>query len=280
MVKVKLDKENKKWDVLTEESQQQPDLIIDGYLKQKLDNIKYLQANNWDCLFIIVGIEGSGKSTLSFICGQYLCDMNLTLDNIASGTQDAFNKLQKLPDGSTLIIDEAELMFSSRDAMKKEQRNLIQILMIIRQKRMTLILVCPDFFDLAKYIAVNRSRFLVRTYTDKKLRRGFFVYWGQEKKKKLYELGKKNYGSYSRPRSDFRSKFSEYKLPFDKEYQDVKMKSLLEAFGRNDKPEKKQVHPQKCFNCSYEWNSRKEEASCCPKCGFRQAKSSKSLEKS
>lgn len=278
MVHVKLDRNTNTWSILSKENESEADLIIDGYLKDKLDNIKYLQANNWDCLFTITGIEGSGKSTLSFICGQYLTDMTLTLDNIASGTQDAFNKLQKLPDKSTLIIDEAELMFASRDAMKKEQRNLIQILMIIRQKRMALILVCPDFFDLAKYIAVNRSRFLIRTYTDKKLHRGYFAYWGQKKKKKLYELGKKNYGSYSKPKADFVSKFSDYKLPFDKEYQDVKMKSLMEAFGRNDKPEKAKKFIQNCPQCKYEWESRRETTSKCPKCAFLFGKMKISLE--
>lgn len=217
----------------------EPHLYLDGFLKEKLDKIKMLQAKDWDCIFIIVGMEGSGKSTLSFILGQYLSNMSLTLDNIAAGTDDALDKLKRLPDGSLLIIDEAELLFSSKETMTREQKQLTKIFMIIRQKKMILILVSPSFFDLSKYISVDRSRFLLRTYTDKKLQRGFFAYWGQKKKIKLYKEGKRNHGSYRKPKADFYGRFLHYRLPFDKEYQKIKHQSLMEAFEGKKKDTKK-----------------------------------------
>lgn len=215
------------------------DVFIDGFLKIKLDNIKLLQRKNWDCVFIIVGMEGSGKSTLAFACGQYLSNMSLTLDNIANGSDDALDKLKKLPDGSILIVDEAELLFSSRDTMTREQKQLTKIMMIIRQKKMILILVSPVFFDLSKYMAVDRSRFLLRTYTDKSLERGSFGYWGTKNKLKLYHEGKKNHGQYLKPKANFYGKFFNYKLPFDDEYQKTKLQTLLSAFDNKDKKKKK-----------------------------------------
>jgi hypothetical protein len=214
-------------------------VFLDGYLKNKLDRIKLMLKKNWDCVFIITGMEGSGKSTLGFICGQYLSDMSLTINNIAEGSSDAIKKLEAMPNKSVLIVDEAELLFSSRETMKREQKQLTQIMMTIRQKNMVLILVCPSFFDLSKYIAVDRSRFVIRTYTDKKLNRGYFIYWGEKKKKKLYQLGKKNFGSYDKPKGDFHGKFFDYKLPFDDNYQELKKKSLREAFGGKLKEDKK-----------------------------------------
>jgi len=220
------------------EDREQHDLHIDDFLKSKLDNILKLQKKNWDAVFIICGTEGSGKSTLSFICGQYLTGMKITLDNIANGSDDAMEKLQRLPDGSTLIVDEAELLFSSRDTMTREQKQLTKIMMIIRQKKMVLILVSPVFFDLSKYIAVDRSRFLLRAYTDNALNRGRYAYWGTKRKMRLYHEGKKNHGMYLKPKANIYGIFTEYKLPFDDEYQKVKLQTLLKAFEKKDKPKK------------------------------------------
>lgn len=231
------DDEKKEWVQLPPYSHGQ--LFLDGYLKKKLDNVLELQKNNFDCPFIIVGGEGTGKSTLGFVCGQYLAKNSLTMGNIAEGSSDAMAKLENLPDESVLIVDEAELMFSSRDNMTREQRQLIKILQVIRQKRMVLILISPVLFDLSKYIVVDRSKFVIRTYVNNKMKRGYFCYWGQRKKTKLYFLGKKSYGSYSKPKADFYGRFLDYRLPFDVEYQKLKRRSLVEAFKKDEKKGKK-----------------------------------------
>jgi ABC-type dipeptide/oligopeptide/nickel transport system ATPase component len=231
MVKVKFDEDKKEW----VECGKDEGLYLDGFLKQKLDNIKMILKKNWDAVIVIVGDEGSGKSTLSFVIAQYLTDMKLTMDNLSEGSADAIEKLERMPNGSLLICDEAELLFSSRETMSKEQRQLTQVMKIIRQKNMTLILVSPVFFDLSKYIAVDRSRFLLRTYTDSNLNRGSFAYWGKKKKIRLYQEGKKHYGSYGRPKPNFSGKFTNYILPFDDEYQKLKARSLTEAFKNKTK---------------------------------------------
>ena len=218
--------------------EEKSDLTVNDFLLQKMENVKFLQRKNWDCCFIITGTEGSGKSTLSFVLGQYLTNMGLTLDNIANGSDDAIAKLQSLPDGSVLILDEAELLFASRDTMTKEQKQLTKIFMIIRQKRMVLILVTPSFFDLSKYIAVERSRFLIRVYTDSQLNRGNFAYWGTKSKIKLFYEGKKNHGQYIKPRADTFSTYTDYTLPFDEEYKRIKLETLMKAFEKKECPKR------------------------------------------
>ena len=105
MVVIKYNEEENKW---LPSCHDDGGIYFDGWLLNKLDKIKWLQKNNWDVLINIVGREGSGKSTLSFIIGQYLTNMGLTLDNLASGSSDALKKLQRLPNGSLIIIDEAD----------------------------------------------------------------------------------------------------------------------------------------------------------------------------
>tara|TARA_R110000764_G_scaffold82371_5_gene162602 strand:- start:131 stop:517 length:387 start_codon:yes stop_codon:yes gene_type:complete len=71
-------------------------------------------------------------------------------------------------------------------------------------------------------------------YTKQDLRRGRFIYFGQKKKNKLYELGKKNFNSYAKPKSNWNGTFQDFN-PFGDEYTSIKKKSLQEALH----PEKK-----------------------------------------
>lgn len=237
-MKVYYDKISKEWRKPLNDDEDKQSLYIDGYLKDKLDAVKKITSKNWDCVFLVVGNEGSGKSTLAFTCGQYLCNMGLTIDNIAEGTKDALEKLRRLPDHSLIIVDEGELLFSSRETMSREQRQLTQIMKVIRQKNMIFILVSPVFFDLSKYICVDRSKFLLRTVTDKEFNRGFWQYWGSKSKKSLYLIGKKHFGSYSKPKPKLYGRFVDYRLPFHEEYLKLKQRSLEEAFEGKKSVEK------------------------------------------
>ena len=209
-------------------------------LKNKLDNIKMVQKKGWDAAVLIDGIEGSGKSTLGLTCAYYLSDGKFELKDICTGSNDAIAKLDQVKEGGVLLIDEGSLLFSSTDSMRREQKQLIMILNVIRQKRIALIIVSPSFFRLNRYIAVDRTRFLIHVYTKEDLKRGRFTYFGQKKKNKLYELGKKNFNSYAKPRANWNGTFIDFN-PFGEEYAKVKKQSLREALN----PEKKALEPKK-----------------------------------
>lgn len=204
-------------------------------LREKLDNIKKIIKRKWDAVFIIDGNERIGKSTLGMTAAWYLSDGKLTLDNFASGMQDAAEKIDKLPDHSILFVDEASLVFNSKDAITREGKKLAKILDVVGQKNMIFILVLPSIFDLNKSIATRRSKFLMHVYTANDMRRGRFSYFGPNKKRQLYTYGKKNFGSYSKPKSDWLGNFDDFKLPFNDEYIELKKKSLAEALGGDDK---------------------------------------------
>ena len=200
---------------------------MDGFLKQKLDNVKYIvQEKDFDCVIIVDGMERIGKSTLGITCGYYLTDGNFSVDNICTSSDDTIKKMETCPDKSCLVLDESILIFSSRDSMKKEQKKIIKIMNVVGQKNMVFIVILPSIFDLNRQIAVRRSRFLLHCYTDGKLTRGRFAYFGENKKKRLYEIGKKNFDSYRKPRADFVGRFTKFN-PLGKEYIKTKMKSLL-----------------------------------------------------
>ncbi len=207
-------------------------VYLDANLKQKLDNVSGIIKKNWDFVGLYDGFERSGKSTLAMTSAAYL-HPGFSIKNVAVGAQDAVDKIEVLPDKSLLVIDEGSLVFSSRDAMKKEQRKIMKILDVCGQKNLILLIVLPSFFELNRAIATRRSRFLVHVYTDKVLNRGRFAYFGQRKKNLLYEIGKKNFNSYARPQSDFIGRFTDSN-PLGQEYFDLKKKSLMEALHTDD----------------------------------------------
>ena len=203
-------------------------------LRKKLDNIKKIVKRKWDAVFLIDGNERSGKSTLGMTAAWYLSDAKLTLNNFAAGMQDASEKIDKLPDGSILFVDEGSLVFNSKDSMTREAKKLQKVLDVVGQKNMVFIIVLPCFFDLNKNIATRRSKFLLHVYTGSDLQRGRFSYFSPNKKRHLYTLGKKNFGSYNKPKADWLGSFVDFHLPFDEEYIKLKRKSLDEALGNEE----------------------------------------------
>lgn len=212
-------------------------VYIDGFLYNKYMRVVDMIKKNWDAVILVDGMEGSGKSTFAAQGATIIStalNVPFTIDHIVADAQSAMEKLEKMPDNSVLMIDEGSLVFSSKDTMKKEQRQLINVMQIIRQKNMTLFIVLPQFFELTKYIAVHRSLFLCHIYADgAKKQRGRFAYFSTKGKNKLFILGKKNFNSYDKPKANFRGRFTSW-FPFDKEkYNKIKRQSLSSAFEDN-----------------------------------------------
>lgn len=211
------------------------DVFLDGFLKSKLDILGKIIRNNWDGVLLIDGKERSGKSTLGITIGFYMAKIlkgKFGIDNIAKDMEDVIKKIETFKDRSIIMMDEGSLVFSSKDAMAKAQKKLMKVMDVVGQKNMVFIVILPSVFDLNKNIAVRRSRFLLHVYTDKRLQRGRFLYFGERKKRYLYELGKKNFGSYDKPKADFYARFADFN-PFGEEYQKLKRKTLLAALKDN-----------------------------------------------
>ncbi len=205
-------------------------VTIDRFLWKKVLNIIMLRKKGYDAIIVIDGKRRTGKSTLAQTIA-YLLNPNMTVDNFVKGIEDAIETLDKLKEEDVIIFDESSLAFNSKDAMKKSTVQLLKVIDVIGQKRLAMICCLPEFFSLQRPISITHSLFLIHIYTDKKLIRGRFAYFGTKKKRMLYEIGKKNFNSYRKPTSDFVGQFPDFKLPFEEEYQKLKMDSLKEAMG-------------------------------------------------
>src|SRR3990167_4750983 len=209
----------KEWETLTREQkallpeeEKKNVIYLDDYLKKRLDYAKARLTKDWDVVGIIDGEVGVGKSTLGKTIGWYMMDTKLTMDHICIGTDEFIDRVEKFPKGSAILLDESSLSLGSTDFMKQKFKTLMNIFDVCRQQNHFLILIAPEFFRLARPIAVNRARFLINCY-EKKGYRGFFKYFGTKKKRELYEIGKKNYSSYAKPRANFIGRFTNFE-PF------------------------------------------------------------------
>lgn len=217
-------------------------LYLDGYLKEKLDFALKQQQKDNDVVAITVGDEGSGKSSITGNCMRYVTKDNFNPKRqvIGSGYEEGLEKIKKANKKDALMFDEGNVFFLSTETMKKEHRELHKVFSIFRQKNLIVFIVLPSFFRLGSYFALDRSRFLIRTYL-RKGERSFFEYYGLKRKEKLYRYGKKTH-NYSLVKPNFKGRFTKCKDLESEEYKKFKRKTLMDSFKIAKK--KKQKTPK------------------------------------
>lgn len=199
-------------------------------LDQKI--IPSLHKKDKDCVFIIDGAEGGGKSTLAFQIGRYV-DPTLNLDRICF-TADSFKEaIFKAKKGQCIIFDEAFTGLSSRSSLSGINRMLVSLMMQMRQKNLMVIIVLPTFFLVDKYVAIFRARALIHVF-ESRGRRGYYRVYNKKLIKLLYLTGKPTYSYNTKKiRTKFRGRFygvfalGDEKV--DEEYRKKKAKALEET---------------------------------------------------
>jgi len=123
--------------------------------------IRNLSEKDWDLPILVCGREGSGKSAYAL---NLACDLD---DDIIDNIEDhvLWNaqrditglelRIKRLPP-SVFIMDEAGVDLMSRNSMQKEQKELVELFMIMRQYNHILILVMPKMKWLDSYLRDHR----------------------------------------------------------------------------------------------------------------------------
>ncbi len=165
-------------------------------LVEQLEFLKDCVAQKWDAVILIDGVEGSGKSSFAFQIAYYL-DRGFNLNKIVFTPEEFVEAVDNAAVGDFILWDEFSLAGLSTDAMTKVQGTILKKMTTIRSKRLYIGLIISWVFELRKYFAVGRTRFLIHTNVAQDgITRGKFKVWGFDSKRKLYFKGKKDY-SYS-----------------------------------------------------------------------------------
>lgn len=226
-----------------------PKQLSDGFyfhegLKKQIDYLLKNVKNDWDFTIIISG-EGEvrvGKSVLAMQIAAYWTyqiekiygikvpfsiEKNFVLDGknlIKKG-----NELGQKGKYAALIFDEAGADLEGAKAMRASTQAVKDYLRECGQYNMLTILVIPEFFDLPKGVALNRSIFMVNVYylsdQEGNFLRGYFKFYSRPNKKYLYLNGKKNL-DYKAWKYDFYGNFINFYPIDEKEYRRLKAATL------------------------------------------------------
>lgn len=206
-------------------------LKLNTYYGSNLKIIKNeAQPNDWDCLAIFFGFEGTGKSTLMFQSAKFL-DPGFNLSRVVF-TPEQFNKVvDEAPVGSCVVWDEAITGATASQHARSINQAVISKLTQIRKKKMIFFLGFPYLHMLGKYF-VSRCLFSCYVYAKDFNDRGYFSFYDFKKTNILYNVMKGQFNNYPIAALNIYSKnFSGTfgkKIPFSaKDYDDKKEEARL-----------------------------------------------------
>lgn len=207
---------------------------LEDRLKNSLDNkvIPSLQKKDKDCVIVIDGREGSGKSTFALQLAKYV-DNSFDLNRVVFSPDNFREAILKAKKGQAIVYDEAFTGFSSRASLSPINRVLVSLAMQMRQKNLFIVIVLPTIFLLDRYMALFRTRALIHVYENKGIR-GYFRLYNYKVKKLLILLGAKTM-SYSPKfaRTNFKGRFyGKFALgneEVEKKYLQMKEKALADS---------------------------------------------------
>ena len=231
---------------------------MDGYLAENLGGVPTHLKKDWDVVGIV---SGSGKvriakSTIAMQCGHFVAwligggeidfkrgsptygevikspnkPVNFDLKkNVVFDVEKLMQRGHELPSNSVIVYDEGREGLDAKSTMMNINRTLDNFFQECGVYNHFILIVLPDFFNLNKNFATARSNFLINTYIDEKYNRGFFAFYSEKAKEKLYEFGRRKLGTFARygaTTPNFRGRFTKW-LPFSKEEYDTLKREAL-----------------------------------------------------
>jgi hypothetical protein len=213
-------------------------------LKANWDAIKdgKLAIADDDRAYAVDGRERSGKSLFAIQQAAYI-DPTL-LDDAPDGTilpritfsaEETLKTIRETKSTPThtraIVFDEAFRGLSSKSALSKVNKFIVQALQEMGQNNLVLFLVTPSFFMLELYAACHRTRTLFHIVKSKKNKeRRMFRVYNEKKKSLLYRMGMKKGHSYCVPTRFKDWFFGKYPggAEFEKRYRLKKQMSLTQ----------------------------------------------------
>lgn len=225
---------------------------IDEKLIKKWDNLKdgKLAKYDEDRFYITDGQEGSGKSLFTIQQAAYIDETILDNENgkilpricfTPKQFLDAIRHTKSTTEKTRVVIfDEAFRGLSSKSALSKDNKMIVQALMEARQNNLVVFIVSPSFYLIEFYAAVLRSQALFHIIKEKHSRQRYVRIFGKRDKAILYQIGVRKGWGYPRWTKERARFFNIYPggKDFEKKYRKKKRDSLREG-------EKKEIEVNK-----------------------------------
>lgn len=231
-------------------------------LVENFQGIPAFLKKDWDVVGIISGHGKvrTGKSTIAFqsayfiawcIAGGRMCidrdddgtkladygkisklptkPVNFTLDNVVFTAEDLMETAHRLPPNSVIVYDEGRSGLDSKSAMLSINRVMEDFFQECGFLNHVILIVLPHFFKLHEDYAITRSIFLIDVHHDAQRNKGYYKFYNERQKEKLFFFGKKLIGitaKYTAASPNFNGRFRDW-IPFGRvEYNARKKKAL------------------------------------------------------
>lgn len=173
-----------------------------------------------------------------FVSKAPTAPVRFTLENIVFSPQDLMKKARELYNKygkhQIILYDEGRAGLDSARAMEAINKVMQDFFQECGFYGHVILIVLPNFFKLHEDYAVARSLFLIDTFADQQLRRGYFNFYNERQKEYLYFNGKKKIGTslkYYGSTKSFTGKFGQF-LPVDKTtYEKLKAMAINKKEG-------------------------------------------------
>lgn len=208
------------------------EFYLDENLKNALDEVKSVvgssteRGTDWDYIALVCGNPGVGKSNFAQSMARYCCEW-FDESYICFTAEEFIHLTNTCKDNSAIILDESFAALNTRVSKSSDFVKIINHIQLIRQKNLYVFLCLPNFFDLAKGVAIYRSQHLFVCYSPKYGQRGSFAAFDRDSKKNLYILGSK-FMNYNATRPNFRGRFTKSKCIDQEKYEALKRKHLMD----------------------------------------------------
>lgn len=113
-----------------------------------------------DHFICVAGKEGTGKSTLAIQLASVI-DPNFRLDKICFRPIDFIKGIRYSQPGDCFVLDEGNLFLFSRESMSDENRFMVKLFALMRQRNLCVIICVPNFFTLDSYVRDHRVDSLI-----------------------------------------------------------------------------------------------------------------------
>lgn len=209
--------------------EQQVHFYMDGWLHDSLERSKKNLKRDDDRVILIDGAERAGKSVLAMQIAKKV-DPTFNLSRVCFNADEFVSAVSDAEKYHAVIFDEAFRGLSSRSSLSQLNRVVISKMMEMGQKNLFIIIVLPTFFMLDKYVAIFRSSSLFHVY-KKGSDRGFWLFFDDKSKKRLYLNGKKDliYSGKWIPMANRSGRFYEQYVIDENGYREKKRKALEDS---------------------------------------------------
>lgn len=169
-------------------------------LYSRLYNIKKsINEDDMDHFIVVTGKEGTGKSTLAVQIAS-LVDPTFNLNRVCFKMADYLNQLRHSKPGQAFILDEGNMFLFSRESYSEDNRFMVKLFALMRQRNLLTIICVPNFFTLDSYVRDHRADTLIYSH-----KRGKFICYVKVAIKIISKLGSayKRVGGHKIPSGTF-----------------------------------------------------------------------------